>query len=273
MQALFASEGVRLSLGGPTAPDWRQFQDESRIVLINFFGESINRSVRRLLQALVMADVGQSIFARRQKDRPFLWFCDEAANFFRTPKLREHMSDFLTTSRSFGSYFLYLSQSMPSAVQDPRILTILHTNIRWSFSMRGEPSDCVFLKPALPVTGRRIRPQADPFQEKEFYSLTEENALLLDEIAHLPDRIGYLWLKTRSAEAIKIKTQELAMPQGRDLKLATQPIKDDPSIGMRLSRKEYERLIAERDRHWAEEQSDLPTNLQQAYRRGRGTGG
>ena len=38
------------------------------------------------------------------------------------------------------------------------------------------------------------------------------------------------------------------MPQGRDLELATLPIRTDPSIGMRFSRQEYERLIAERDR-------------------------
>ena len=76
---------------------------------------------------------------------------------------------------------------------------------------------------------------------------------------------------TRAAEAIKIKTQELAMPQGRDLELATLPIRSDPTIGMRLARQEYERLIAERDRQWAaEEESDLGASLEQTYRRARG---
>ena len=152
------------------------------------------------------------------------------------------------------------------------MLKILYTNLRWSFSMRGEPDDCAFLKSALPVTGRRVQPQADPFQEKRFYSIAEERALALEEVAHLPDRTGYLWFKTRAAEAIKIKTQELAMPQGRDLELATLPIRSDPTIGMRLSRKEYERLMAERDREWAEEPGDLGTRLEKEYRRGRGEG-
>ena len=272
MEALFASEGVRLALAGRTAPDFRLFQDEGRIVLVNCFGKSIPRSVRRLLQGLVLSDIGQSVFGRQRKENPFLWLCDEAQNFFLTPKLRDNMSDLLTMSRSFGSYFLYMTQNMATAVQDPRMLKILYTNLRWSFSMRGEPGDCAFLKPALPVTGRRVQPQADPFQEKRFYSIAEERALALEEVAHLPDRTGYLWLKTRAAEAIKIKTQELAMPQGQDLELATLPIRSDPTIGMRFARQEYERLIAERNREWAEEQGDLGGRLEKAYRRGRGEG-
>ena len=137
--------------------------------------------------------------------------------------------------------------------------------------MRGDPSDCVFLKSALSVTGRRVQPQADPFQEKSFYSIADERSLALEEISSLPDRVGYLWFKARSAEAIKIKTQELTIPQGRDLELATLAMRGDPSIGMRFSRQEYERLMAERDRQWAvEEEGDLGTQLQEAYQRTRG---
>jgi hypothetical protein len=269
MEGLFASEGVRLSLAGPTAPDFRQLQDESRIVCINIFGESISRSVRRLLQAMLVSDIGQSVFARKRKDRPFLWFCDEAQNFFLTAKLRDNMYDLACMSRSMGTHFLYITQNIATAVQDPRMLRSLFTNIKWGFVGRGD-GDCDFLKPALPVTGRRVRPQADPFQEKSFYSIAEERALALEEISSLPDRVGYLWLKARSAEAIKIKTRELTMPQGRDLELATLPIRDDPSIGMRFSRQEYERLIGERDREWRVEESNLGATLEKAYRRARG---
>jgi hypothetical protein len=270
-EALFASEGVRLALAGNTAPDFREFQDEGRIVLVNCFGENIARSVRRLLQALVVSDIRQSAFSRREKGNPFLWLCDEAQNFFSTAKLRDNMSDLLTMSRSFGTHFLYLTQNIATAVQDARMLAVLHTNVRWACAMRGEPSDCAFLKPALPITGRRVRPRADPFAEKSFYSLAEELALALDEVAHLPDRVGYLWFKARSAEAIKIKTEELAIPQGGELETVTRSIRRDPGIGMRFSRKEYERLIAERDREWAEEDNDnLGASLAEAYQRTRG---
>src|SRR2546427_7994820 len=145
------------------APDFRRFQDEGKIVLLNCFGENISRGVRRLLQALVLSDIRQAVFARRQKDISYLWLCDEAQNFFLTEKERDNMTDLLTMSRSFGAYFVFLTQNMSTAVQDPRMLKILYTNIRWSFSMRGEPGDCAFLKAVLPVTGRALRPQASPF--------------------------------------------------------------------------------------------------------------
>jgi hypothetical protein len=270
MEALFASEGVRLTLAGTTAPEFRLFRDEGKIVLVNCFGKNIARSVRRLLQGLVISDIRQSVFARKRKVSPFLWLCDEAQTFFSTAKLRDNMSDLLTMSRSFGSYFLYLTQNIATAVPDGRSLATLHTNTRWTFSMRGEPSDCVFLKPALPVTGRRVRPQADPFAEKSFYKIAEERALALEEMANLPDRVGYLWFKALSAEAIKIKTQELAFPQGRKLESATLSLQRDPSLGLRLSRQEYERLIAERDREWQEEDGNMAASLESAYQRTRG---
>jgi len=59
--------------------------------------------------------------------------------------------------------------------------------------------------------------------------------------------IGYLWLRTRSAEAFKIKTRELAMPQGPDLERAILPMLRDPSIGMRLSREPLARRIDRED--------------------------
>jgi len=270
MEALFASEGVRLALAGNTAPDFRKFQDDGKIVLINCFGANIARSVRRLLQALVVSDIRQSAFTRREKGNPFLWLCDEAQNFFSTTKLRDNMSDLLTMARSFGTHFLYLTQNIATAVQDARMLSVLHTNIRWAFAMRGEPADCAFLKPALPVTGRRVRPQVNPFAEKSFYPVAEERALALDEISALPDRAGYLWFKARSEEAIKIKTQELTIPQGDDLEMATSSIRRDPGIGMRYSRREYERLIAERDEEWREEKGTLGASMEEAYRRAHG---
>jgi hypothetical protein len=271
IEALFDSDGVRLALSGETAPDFRRFQDEGKIVLINCFGENISRSVRRLLQALVVSDIRQAVFARRQKDLAFLWLLDEAQNFFLTDKLRDNMTDLLTMSRSFASYFVLLTQNLSTAVQDPRMLKILRTNIRWSFSMRGEPDDAAFLKAALPVTGRTLRPQPNPFQERNFYTVPEERAMALDAIAHLPDRTGFLWFKARSAEALKIKTKELAIPQSQDLVDATAPLLSDPTIGIRTSRTEYLRRIAERDREWmGDAQDDLGAVLAATYRRHRG---
>ena len=271
MEALTASESVRLALNGTTAPDFRQIQDNSQIVLVNCFGENIARSVRRLLQGLALSDIRQGVFARRQKDRPFLWFCDEAQNFFVSERLQDNMSDLLTMSRSFGSFFLYLTQNMTTAVGDSRLLKVLYTNIRWAYCMRGDPADCEFLAPALPATGRKLKPRTSPFEERTVYPLREERRLLLDEIGHLPDRVGYLWFKSRATDAIKLATAELLMPHAGELELAVQAIRRDATVGWRTSRKGYERQIAERNQHWQEQPAlDLTQSLAETYRQTRG---
>ena len=271
IEALAASESVRLVLNGTTAPDFRELQDDGRIILINCFGENIARSVRYLLQGLVLSDIRQAVFARRRKDLPFLWFCDEAQNFFTSERLREHMHDLLTMSRSFGSFFLYLTQNMTTAVGDARLLRVLYTNIRWAFAMRGDPADCEFLAPALPVTGRKLKPCDSPFEEREFYSEREERRLLLEAISQLPDRTGYLWLKPHAAGALNLRTADLVMPHGSDLERDTQSIRRDTTVGGRLTRKAYERHMADRDQRWQEPEGDVSELLTAAYRKSRGS--
>ena len=268
MEALFASEAVRLVVSGTSAPDFRALQDEGKIILVNTFGADISRSVRQLLQALILSDVAHATFARRQPDTAFLWMADEAQNFFLTQHLRDHMMDLLTMARSFGTHLMLVSQNMTTALQDARVLSVLHTNIRWAFAMRGEPGDCSFLRAALPVTGRRRKPQTNPFEEPVYYSLNEERGMVLDEVANLPDRVGYLWLKSRSQEALRVTVPTLSVPRGMELTAAIEPLRRDPTFGARLSRREYEQRIAARDREWlSEPETDLDARLAGAYRR------
>lgn len=251
METLFASEGVRLALSGSSAPDFRRLQNEGKIVLINCSGPAITRGVRLLLQGLVLSDIRQAIFARPNAPPvTYLWFADEAQNFFLTRQQQENMTDILTMARSFGSFFCFLCQNLSTSIPDGRILEQLHTNIRWSLTLRGTPRDALFLRSALPVTGRRLRPEPHPYRERQTYSLEEERALLLEGIAHLPDRTGYLWLKARSPEALKIVTRPLALPGGKDFREIIEELRNEPGLGERLPRGEYERLIAERDGEW-----------------------
>jgi len=268
MEALFASETVRLVLSGTSAPDLRALQDEGKIVLVNCFGTDISRSVRQLLQALVLSDLAHATFARRHHDNAFLWIADEAQTFFLTQHLRDHMMDLLTMARSFGTHLMLVSQNMTTALQDARVLSVLHTNIRWAFAMRGEPGDCSFLRAALPVTGRRRKPQANPFEEPAFYSLNEERAMVLDETQSLPDRVGYLWIKSRSPEALRITVPTMPLPRGSELEAAIGTLRNDPTFGARFSRREHEQRIAARDREWlSEPEGNLDATLAGAYRR------
>ena len=95
--------------------------------------------------------------------------------------------------------------------------------------------------------------------------------MMLDAITHLPDRVGWLWFKYLSSEVVKITTQHLAMPQAEDLSAAIHSIRRDRTIGRRLSRKQYEGGMAERDGQWREPETDsLSGRLEQAYERTRG---
>src|ERR1041385_9114871 len=122
LDSLQVSEGVRLSLSASSAPDFARLQDEGYIILVNTAGRNITRGSSELLQSFVLSDIEQSIFRRSNHDRKFLWFFDEAQNLFTTSANREHMVDLLTMARSFGSFFVMLTQSLSSAIRDSDIL-------------------------------------------------------------------------------------------------------------------------------------------------------
>jgi hypothetical protein len=184
-------------------------------------------------------------------------------------RLHDNMHDLLTMSRSFGSFFLLLTQNMTTAVGDARLLRIVHTNIRWNFCLRGDPADAEFLAAALPVTGQKAKPRTSPFEESKLYALQDERRLLLEDIGRLPDRTGYLWFKSRNANAIKIRTPDLTIPNGQELEAATQSIRRDSTIGWRSSRRAYERQIADRDKRWQLQPGDLNQSLADAYQQAR----
>ena len=271
MEALFASESVRLALAGSSAPDFRSLQNDGKIVLVNCAGTTITRGVRLLLQGLVLADIRQAIFARPNNPPvTYLWCADEAQNFFLTKQQAENMADILTMARSFGSFFYFLCQNLSTAIPDARVLEHLHTNIRWSLTLRGSPRDAQFLRSALPVTGRLERPEAQPFRERSLYSPLEERGILADGIAHLPDRVGYLWLKTHAAQALRLHTASAPLPNGPEFRDVVEKLRADSTIGGRVCRAQYLTEIVTRDREWfgaGEEAGTQEDRWEEAYRR------
>ena len=256
--ALFSSDGVKQSLSGRSSPDFRSLQDQGRIVLINCAGRNISRGTRILLQGIVVSDIRQSIFARENK-RPFHWFIDEAQNLFLTKQQSEDVSELLTMSRSFGSYFTLICQNLGTAVRSGEVQELLHTNIRWTFSLRSTPKDCGFLRSALPVSGMMRRTSTSPFQDqRSYYTPEEERRLLHEGIASLPNRVGYLWLKEKSSEAIRLRTRTLTF--GRDFSEIVEELRNEPRFGQRISRQDYERLLRSREPERRNIESDLESN-------------
>lgn len=265
--SLLGNESLRLALAGQGVPEFCRYQSEGSIVLINCASPNIPRTTARTLQALLLSDIRQSVFARRT-NTPFLWVCDEAQNFFRTPQLRESMDELLRLSRSFGSFFCFLTQNLHTAVRDGDLLENIHTNIRWSLSLRSTPRDAAFLQPALPLTGRLPKPRTNLYAPPEYYSLNEERQARLNALAHLPDRTGWLWLKSQSGEALKIQTTSLTIPTGSAFAATVARLRDDPNVGQRQSRAAYLTAITARDKEWlaAEEQTEQVEQLKRRFR-------
>jgi len=269
MEGLVASEAVRLALNGNSAPDFRALQDSGKIILVRCSGAALSGSVRRLLQAVVFADVAQSVFARRGKD-PFLWVCDESQRLCESESLKDHMTHLVQEARSYRSFFMFLTQNASTAIRDTRLLSIVNTNIRWSFSMRGEPDDCAFLQTALEVSGRKSKPQQTPFDGRAFYSISEERKMEWAGVANLADRTGYFWLRSRPSAPIKIRTADLVLPHDEASQRVLEQLRLNPSVGMRVSRTEQESNTERQRREW-QPQATRPLNisLSEVYQRNR----
>jgi hypothetical protein len=271
LEALVSSTSVARMLAGTTAPDFRRFQDEGCFVAVNCSGPNISGGLSQFLNTLVVSNFCRSVYGRRHPDVPFVVIADESQHLFSSAIMREHLSDAGRLSRRYGTHFWFITQNLSASVQDARLLRLLHTNVGWTWSGRGDPTDCAFLKPVIPVTGRRPRPKREPFEETRFYTDAEERTLLLEEVVNLPNRTGYIWLKGQSSEAVKVRTADLDIPQGAELEKAVLSIRNDATIGQRVSRKEYDRSldVKQRDERPARNHSDADTALQEAYRRGR----
>src|SRR6266403_1924965 len=247
MDSLFSSDGVRLALSGSTAPSFSRLMNEGKIVLVNCAGSSISRGVRLLLQGLVLSDIRQAIFARPNNPPvSYLWLADEAQNFFLTRQMQENLIDILTMARSFGTFFYFLCQNLSTAVPDARMLETLYTNIRWSLTLRSTQHDAGFLRSALPVTGRMQKPELNPFRPAGTYTPEEERNIALNGIATLPDREGYLWLKTLSDKAIRIRTPFIDLGGSEHFRTIVDSILQDTTIGSRITRSEYLERMRER---------------------------
>jgi hypothetical protein len=271
LEVLVSPASVARMLAGKTAPDFRRFQDEGCFVAVNCSGPNISGGLSQFLNTLVVSNFCRSVYARRHPDVPFVVIADESQHLFSSVIMREHLSDAGRLSRRYGTHFWFITQNLSASVPDARLLRLLHTNVGWTWSGRGDPMDCAFLKPVIPVTGRKPRPKREQFEETRFYTDAEERTLLLEEIGNLPNRTGYIWLKGQSADAMKVRTADLDIPQGAELEKAVLQIRNDATIGQRVSRKEYDRSLDDRQRDGrsARNHADSDTTLQEAYRRAR----
>jgi len=248
IDSLLISEGVRRSLSAPSAPDFAALQDQGSIILINTAGHNITRGISETLQGLILSDIKQSVFRRKNQKQKFIWFFDEAQNLYKTSANREHMVDLLTMARSFGSFFVLLTQSLTSATRDQDILNSILGNVRWIVMLRSTLRDAGLIAPAIPITGNMHKPRHNPFVPVQHLSESEELKERLNEVTRLPDHTAYCWLKAYLGKAVKIITPLVPPPHeiaGCSRAQFDEFVKTE-KIGQGLSKAEISKTMEER---------------------------
>ncbi|HEV2707848.1 MAG TPA: hypothetical protein VGV59_18155 [Pyrinomonadaceae bacterium] len=212
IDSLLMSEGVRLSFSASSAPDFAALQDNGHLTLINTAGRNIPRGISELIQGIIISDIKQSTFRRSHSNQKFLWFVDEAQHPFKSAVNREHMVELLTMSRSFGSFFVLLTQSLTSAIRDADVLNSILSNVRWMVMLRSTLRDAELIAPAIPLTGTMSKPRHHALEPMKRMSESEELRTRLKEIPKLPDQEAYVWLKAHMHQALKIRTERVPSP-------------------------------------------------------------
>jgi hypothetical protein len=159
------------------------------------------------------------------------------------------MTDLLTMARSFGSYFVLLTQSLTSAVRDADNLNSLLANVRWIVMLRSTLRDAELIAPGIAVTGALHKPKHNPFEVAKSMTESEELKARQKEITKFPDRLAYCWLKAWVGTAVKITTPHVPLPH----ELAGCPKEEfavfvqSEKLGQGFTRKEIISDIAQRE--------------------------
>jgi hypothetical protein len=205
-------ERLRLSFGAEDFIDLRAAMDEGRPVLINAGGPSMPRQLSRVIQSVVLSDLRQAIFARKEHKLPYLWFVDEAQCLFAQSADADNLTMLLSMSRSFGAHLALITQSLIAACPDRDLLASLETNLRWMLVFRCGLQDAQILEPAMPLTGQLVRQRHD-HGRIAYMTPSQELTHRLREVTNLPPRMGFFWLRGAGMPATLITTHAISSAQ------------------------------------------------------------
>jgi len=126
--------------------------------------------------------------------------------------LADTFEDLLRLARSKGVFLSVLSQDLASVAKVSRsIVEVVKNNLHLHFVFRAMDSSSWDF--ALPVTGRRRRPPAAPWEDAKsgFLDRSAELTALRDGLAKLPDRHCYLVDRRTGLPGLLLKTADLTL--------------------------------------------------------------
>ncbi len=201
---LLRNDALRLSFGASRVPDLTSLMDSGRPVLLNTGGPSVSRQITRVIQSLLLSDIRQAVFVRRQSDRPYVWFIDEAQSLMTEPGDIENLTSLLTMARSFGGHVVLITQSLVAVSPTKSFLRQLETNSRWMILLRCSLDDAELLGPAMPVTNPIIHARRADGVASYLTGAQEQRSQLYDFV-DLPARTAYFWMRGSSSSAVKVQ--------------------------------------------------------------------
>lgn len=203
LDSILRHQSLRLSFGSDTFVDFRDAMDGGAIILINVGGPTLPRSHTRLIQSLIVSDIRQAVFVRRERQRPFTWFLDEAQCLFSQTGDTENVSTLLAMARSFGTNLVLITQSLIAASPSQDFLTSVDTNFRWLLLFRCGLRDAAIVEPALPASGRVVRQRYGRGQIA-YLTPQQEIAERVRAVTDLPPRHAYFWLRGVDSPAVPL---------------------------------------------------------------------
>lgn len=225
LHAILRVPAARRSLEAPTCLSFPDLLG-NKVTLIATGNPPLgSEDVGRMFNLLFTMRLGNAILSRRQAGEvPVLVVADEfqemiAANATTFERL-------LNLSRSRRVALVLATQTLASVGRiNGALPAAAVTNAGVLISFRSAPADFGIFADALPVTGRRRRPEGMPWEERHgtpFLTTDEERRALLAEGAALPARTMYAWDRRRAGGAVFIRTADVevdprAAPLGRDL--------------------------------------------------------
>lgn len=209
---------TRLQLG---ASSCMSFRDDlaSKLVIADFGRPPLGcEDIARFWSSIFTLRFARAAMARTAEEarRPVLVAIDEwQEGLLGGRDAADQYERLLAMSRARGISLLLCSQSLAGAAKVSATLPkVVATNTNVQLLFRPSIEDARLMAHVLPITGRRRRPAPAPWEERArtpFMTASEEREARIAELAALPDRHFYLWLRRRAQSAVLVRARDLMM--------------------------------------------------------------
>jgi len=229
LNRLLRLPATRLMLDGSASLSFKKLLAEN-VVLVDVGSPPFGcEDVGRFWSGLITLKLTRAIFERSPADalRPVFVGIDEwQEGLSAGGEVAEQYEKILSMARSRGVSLWLVSQSLAGAARVSATLPkVVATNTNVQMCFRASPEDARTMAHLLPVSGRRRRAAAAPWEESSrspFLSRAEELELLMRDLAALPDRTFYFWDRRAGAgaELVRAATVEPAAAGFRNARVA-----------------------------------------------------